>query len=618
MRIPIKWLKDYVDTGKSERAISDSFTALGLMLDKPIGDDNVLDLEQRLNRSDLLSVLGCARDLAAFEQLPLLEPKIKRHPLKPASKSSRVAIRVDSPAVRRFNTRVFLGLKVGPSPAWLKDRLELYGVASKNNIVDVTNFVMLEIGQPMHAQDIGKLPEKEIHIRPARRSEKITTLLGTTVELDATSFVLASGGVPQVIGGIVGGIDSGVTNKTTNIVLDAGSYDPVMVRMSSRHLKIMNETVTRYDKPLDPRLTELALDRATDLILEIAGGQVYQNDDYYPVTTIPQTLALSIERLRLISGLDLDLAYAKNILQSLGYSVTDQTESSLTVEVPLWRTDIEVEDDLVSDVLRMYNYQNIPVTPLVTAIPPDITPELYEFEDKLRDYLVAGGGHEHITSSLLPHDGNGDRVVLANALSTDASALRVSVLENLHSVQLTYRKHGLDKPILFELGNSFRQPKHEEIRELGIIDPVSIRSTLATLLHNLGLDKYLITQKGGTYLVVYGDSVLGTLFDDAALLSTSVLMSLSASYPPLISDYGLTTSLDLSLKLPAGLTFDKVIIKLRDADSSLYHVEVVEEYQDYKLVRLSWKKQIKNIDKTRLQLVKALKEIGITTRSELE
>src|SRR3989339_1300655 len=211
MKIPLIWLKDYIETTKSGREIATRFTQLGLMLDKPIEND-VLDLEQRLNRSDLLSMIGCARDLAAFEGIPLKLPKISTKPGKNIDPKDKITIDVKVNAVKRFRTRIIKGIKVKPSPSWLADGLKLYGMEPINNIVDITNFVMIEFAQTMHTQDISKLRGKDITIRWAKTGEKIITLLGTEAVLDKNDFVLTSGGEITVIGGVVGGKNTGVTN----------------------------------------------------------------------------------------------------------------------------------------------------------------------------------------------------------------------------------------------------------------------------------------------------------------------------------------------------------------------------------------------------------------------
>lgn len=573
MRVPLIWLKDYVETSKSAGEIAASFTQLGLMLDKPLDDTGVLDLEHRMDRSDWLSLIGCARDLSAFEGVPLKLPKHSTKPGKSLPGSEQIKVTVKTSAVKRFQTRVFKGIKVTASPKWLVERLESYGIASKNNIVDITNFVMVEYGQPMHAQDIARLKGKDITIRPAKVGEKLTTILGTEIKLDPDVFILTSGGEATVIGGIVGGQDTGVTSSTTDIILDSGNYDSRVVRKTSRRLKIINETVSRYDKFLDPRTIDLAMARATDLILELAGGTHYDNDDYYPEPVLPKTMTLRLSRLHLLSGMDITLPTAKKILKSLEYSIVEEGVGSLTVEIPYFRTDVEVEDDLVSDILRIYNYTNIPEMALNTPIPHDITPPIYHFEDRLRDHLVAQGLHEHLTSSLTAATGASDEVVLANALSSDQNALRHDLLGGLSHVLSTYKKHKQIHTPVFEIGKVFRQMqgKYLEGRLLTALFPTHTETadSLATLLSSLGISQYAINQKSQ---IKVGDKLVGTITHDSYTLVTDALMPLTRSYTGIVSEFSHTTSLDLSLLSPTKVVYADITDSLSSIKGSWLNI----------------------------------------------
>lgn len=555
MRIPLIWLKDYLETDKSTQEIAADFTQLGLMLDRPLDKTNVLDLEQRLNRSDLLSMIGCARDLAAFEGIPLKLPKLSTKPgLKPKDEDL-IPIQVKTPVVRRFQTRVIKGIKVGPSPNWLSDRLKLYGMESINNIVDITNYVMIEYAQPIHAQDITKLPAKEITLRPAKDGEQLTTLLGTKITLDSGVFILTSGGIPTVIGGIVGGANTRVTSDTTQIILDSGNYDSRVIRRTSRQLKITNETVSRYDKFLDPRTIDFALDRATQLILELAGGTYYANDDYYPSPVTPQIIALRMTRLRILSGMDISLSTAKKILKSLEYVIIEEGEGTLTLEVPYFRTDVEVEDDLVSDILRIHNYTKIPLQPLSTAIPSDLTPSIYTFEDKLRDLLLAQGAHEHITSSLTASNDESDQILLVNALTSEQNALRTTLVPGLTHVLSTYKKHKLPKVPVFEIGKVFRKTNSSYL-EGRLLSVIGSTDSLATLLSSLGIQKYTINQK---LEILIGDQLVGSLSPGSYTIVTDALMPHVQNYSGIVSEFTHSTSLDLSLLAPSTIVYADII-----------------------------------------------------------
>jgi phenylalanyl-tRNA synthetase beta chain len=612
MKVPLIWLQDYIDTSKSAKELAASFTQLGLMLDKPLDKSNVLDLEHRMDRSDWLSLIGCARDLAAFEDIKLKMPKLYTKPGKILDSKSKIQVKVDTPAVKRFQTRIFKGIKVGESPAWLRDRLTAYGMDSINNIVDITNFVMVEYGQTMHAQDIAKLKGRDITIRPAKTGEKLTTILGTEIKLDSSVFILTSGGEPTVIGGIVGGKNTGVTATTTDMVLDSGSYDSRTIRRISRKLKILNESVSRNDKFLDPRAIDLALARATDLILELAGGTYYENDDYYPSPVLPKSMTLRLSRLHLISGMDITMPTAKKILKSLEYSIIEEGEGSLTVEIPYFRTDIEVEDDLVSDILRIYNYTHIPTQPLSSPVPLDITPPIYRFEESLRDLLIAQGDHEHITSSLVNSCGSQDEVVLANALSSDQNALRTHLTPGLVHVLSTYSKHKQTNVSVFEIGKVFRKStnKYLEGRLLTLASNASVSDSLATLLSSLGIRDYQINSK---HEILVSDQLVGTIESSSYTLVTNTLMPLAKSYTGIISEFDHSTSLDLSLLSPTKVIYTDILQALSSLKVGWNSItcksmtKMTDTTNNY-LLTITWDADSQSVESDKNLILQTLKE----------
>lgn len=611
MKIPLDWLTDYVDVkDKTPGEIAAAFTQLGLMLDKPLDATGVLDLEHRMDRSDWLSITGCARDLAAFYQLPLQLPKVK---LPKLTRDNLVTISVSTPHVRRFKTRLIKGVKVQPSPKWLRERLEAYGIESKNNIVDVTNYVMVELGQTLHAQDLDRLKGRDITIRQAKHNEKLTTLLGTQVILDTDAFVLTSGGVATVLGGIVGGSETGVTDSTTDIILDSGNYDSKVIRQVSRRLKIFNESVSRNDKLLDPRAIDLALDRATSLILELAGGVPFENDDYYPNPVSVYTQILRFSRLALLSGMPVKPLVVKRILKSLGYQVVEESEEALTVEVPYFRTDIEVEDDLVADVLRIGDYANLPTLSLTTPIPVDLTPSILKFEDRLRDHLLSLGCHEHITSPLVEKGSDKNQVLLENSLSAEQNALRTSLIPALTRVVSSYHKHGQTQVIVFELGKVFSRPA-TEIRQLSVVGIDDVRPILTGLLALLGISDFAITS---THTITVSGKRVGQIDSAFAFsLDTLPLQSFELQYSGVISEFTHHSSLDLSLQLPKNMVFADVQSLLKKYAPGTIQLEVVDKFKSSILVRITFDHQVKNLDALRLKLLKALKGRGVANRSD--
>ncbi len=622
MKIPHIWLKDYVDTDKSLKEIAASFTQLGLMLDKPLDATHVLDLEHRMDRSDWLSIIGCARDFAAFEGIPLKLPKLSLKTGKAPTKDSQITIKIESPDVRRFKTKVFKNIKVADSPQWLQDRLIAYGMTPINNIVDITNFVMVEYGQPMHAQDIAKLKGSDLTIRNAKKGETLTTLLGTEVSLDPDTFVVTSGGEVTVIGGIVGGKNTGVTKDTRDIILDSGNYDSRIVRKNSRRLKIINESVMRYDKFLSPLNIDAALARATMLIEELAGGEHFENGDYFSHAPLVTPIQLRQSRLKLLSGMDISLPVVKKILKSLEYKLVEEGEGTLTLEIPHFRTDIEVEDDLVSDILRIHNYSNIKDIAISSPVPPDITPQIYRFEDRLRDILIAQGAHEHITSSLSQAHNQIGQVILSNALSTDQNALRTELTTGLNHVITTYSKHRIKNVPVFEIGKVFAKSDEHylEGRLLTLVsDETSvITGSLASLMKSLGITNYQINN---THKIIVSDKLIGDIKPNAYTLVTDALMPHTKSYSGIISEFEHTTSLDLSLLSPTKVSYFDIISALAKLKANWHRITCksmtkIDATTNNYLINFSWDATSTTIEADKTKILQTLKsELLIESKS---
>ena len=601
MKVPLIWLKDYIDLNKNPKEIAASFTSLGLMLDKPIEND-ILDLEHRMDRADWLSITGCARDLAAFENAKFKFPKVHKEKGKEPTKESSVEIKVECPdLVNRFNTKVFRNIKVKESPQWLKERLEAYGMPSINNIVDITNFVMVELGQPMHAQDIDKMEKPEIIIRRAKNGEKVKTLLGEEVELDPDIFVLTQNGKASVIGGIVGGESTGVDNSTKNIVLDAGNYNQTNVRRNSRKLKIQNETVLRYDKYLNPELTQIAMERAVGLILELAGGDYYENYDYYPKKKHTNPMTLRYKRIKTLSGMEIEPPKVKKILELLEYKILDEDKKGLTLEIPYFRTDIEVEDDLVADVLRINNYEKIPVTLISAAPPKEITQPIYKYEEKLRDACSKLGLHEHITDPLVEKNDNDQKqVALENSQSSEKNSLRTAIYQTLAPVIDMYKKQNILKCGLFEVGKTFELTgkgdsidNYSEKRVLEAIyykenlnpykTSLKVKKLLGGLLKEMGVQNHYFQNEKNQTLIKQEELLIGELKYDSFTIFTEELQKAETANTRIKHDISASTSEDISLVIKVGSIVGETIKSIKELNSSITEVYVIDEYQDKKL-----------------------------------
>lgn len=597
MKIPLSWLKEYIKTDKTPQEIAESFTALGLMLEKQIDNEGfgpVLELEHRMDRADWLSILGCARDLAAIEGLQIEEPKGET----PKSKGNGgVNINIESPdLVNRFNTRVFKNITVKESPKWLQDHLESYGIPSINNIVDITNFVMVELGQPMHAQDLNKLKKQQIVFRTAKMGEVCTTLLGEKIKLDNKTLIMTDGEQILGIGGVVGSPTSSVSEKTTDIILDAGNYNQANIRKTSRRLNIRNETVLRTEKFLHPHLTQVAIERATKLILELASGDYYENSDYYPNKTNETEMKLRYERVEKIGGIEIEPKTMKKYLKTLGYKIGDETKSGFKVTVPYFRTDVKVEDDIVSDILRIYNYKNIPLEMIASAPPKEVTPEIYNFEQICRDELAKLGFHEYITSPLVkanPDDKT--QVLLENALNSEQNALRTNIYETLKPVIEIYKKHKLDYISVFELGKTYHKTgeSYKDYQEIKAIEAIvalgynakqaniSLKRMLAAFLQNLGIDNVRYEPDGNDKktAVIYQEGLeLGNIRIDSFTLFTENLLKAKKTELRTVSEYKNVSTEDITLELEKGTALGPIVEKLKKENPDTLKIEYLDTF----------------------------------------
>lgn len=594
MRIPVKWLKNYIKTNKNADEIAKSFTSLGLMLDKPI-ENNVLDLEHRMDRADWLSIVGCAKDLAAFEGVKFIEPE----GVDPKSESKgKIKIKVKAKGlVKRFNTRVFKNVEVKQSPDWLKESLESYGIPSKNNIVDITNYVMVELGQPLHAQDISKLTKPQIILRNAKKGEKITTLLGESVELDEKTLVLSDGKKLLAIGGIVGGEDTGVTENTTDIVLDAGNYNQSNIRKTSKKLGIRNETVLRTEKFLHPHLTQVAIERTTKLILELAGGEYYTNKDYYPKKVDPKKMNLRFSRIKTVGGIDIKKEKVKDILQRLGYKILIEKENSLEIKIPYYRTDVLVEDDLVADVLRINDYKNIPIEPITNAPPKEISSKLYLFEETCRDELVKLGMHEHITNPLTKYnEENGDQIKLQNSVNSEKDALRTSVTQTLKSVLENYQKHKIENAKIFEIGLIYKKVgsgnNFEDFEETPVIQSIvdtnggikraniEMRKIISAFLNNLEIKNVMYKSESRGEALIFQDNLkLGKVKLDSFVFYTKNLLKAEKQETRVKSKFTHEKTKDVTIEVEQDQSLGKIIENIKSENKNVVSVELIDTFE---------------------------------------
>lgn len=395
---------------EKELGISDSHEGIMVLPpEAPIGmplrdylGDVIFDLDITPNRPDCLSIIGIAREIASFTEQPLHLPKI-HYEERETPIDSFVSVDIIEPSLcPRYCASLIIGIKIAPSPNWLQYRLSSCGMRPINNVVDVTNYVMLEYGQPLHAFDYHELEGKQIIVRQARNGETITTLDGIEHVLSPDTLVIADKEKAVAIAGIMGGLDTEVADKTTSILLESANFNQAIIRQGCRRLNLQSEASIRFDKGLNPDLPLLPLKRATQLLLELAGGKAVKSIiDVYPGKSQPKGILLSAEEVKRLSGLELPLAKILKVLKSLGFECQHaDSASQILVVAPYWRSDISCSADLVEEVVRIIGYDKVPVTRLSSPLPKqEPTPEL-GFKQRLRNILTGCGFQEILTYSL--------------------------------------------------------------------------------------------------------------------------------------------------------------------------------------------------------------------------
>ncbi|HEY9071781.1 MAG TPA: phenylalanine--tRNA ligase subunit beta [Candidatus Ozemobacteraceae bacterium] len=425
-------------------------------------DDVIFEISITPNRGDALSHLGIARELSAIFNLPLHREGLAGHAGE-GDVSSQTSVTIEAPDLcPRYGARIVRNVRVGPSPRWMKDRLEKVGLRAINNVVDVTNYILMDIGHPMHAFDLDRLEENRIVVRRASEGEKIRTLDGTDRKLTSEMLVIADAAQPVAIAGVMGGFNTMVTDATSSILLEAAVFDPISVRKTSKQLALMSDSSYRFERGTNIDNVPIALNEAARLLGEIAGGKAAAGIvDAYPAPAPLKRLMLRTRRTCRLIGVDLKPQQIETLLLRLKFEVTREGET-LWVGVPPYRHDIEQEADLIEEVARLYGYNNIPAKlPAISAAPRLETP-LQALTKRIRDHLTSLGLHETMTYSFIPAAtpaelAEGEPLKLQNPLSEELAVMRTGLLSGMiDAVKRNVMADEYDLP-LFEMGRVFHR-----------------------------------------------------------------------------------------------------------------------------------------------------------------
>lgn len=467
MLVSWNWLRQYVPVAASVEEVADRLTMSGLNLEEfhPVGEDVVIDLEVTSNRPDCLGHLGVAREVAALYDCPLQHPPATvKEITEPVANA--VSVKIDSPDLcPQYIARVIRGVKIGPSPAWMQKRLQTVGIACINNVVDITNYVMLECAQPLHAFDYDKLDGKQIIVRRAATGEKLKAINQKEYALTTDQCVIADAKRPVALAGVMGGFETEISASTTTVLIEAASFAPLSVRSTARNLDLHSPSSYRFERALDPNGPEWASRRCCELILELAGGELLSGS-VVAGPTPPKTgaeISLRFARFRKVLGIDIPVDAAVRILQQLGLTlVGSPTAESARFIAPSYRRDLTREIDLIEEVARLYGYDKLPAdiaVPLCTSA-KSLRERVVE---RIGETLTAAGYFEAITSSFTS-DGErkwfqprGDQPALAVEHSSRRAEnqLRQSLVPSLLASRRANERQGNFSAQLFEVAKVF-------------------------------------------------------------------------------------------------------------------------------------------------------------------
>src|SRR3989304_1125659 len=509
MKISYNWLKEYVNIYLSAQEWADKLTNVGLVVAdiQPVEDDFCLDVEVTSNRPDCLGVVGIAREVAAVVGASVQLPETNYISID-IEVSKLISVAVEEPILcPHYTARVVKHITVKPSPEWMQKRLKCIGIRPVNNIVDITNYVMMETGQPLHAFDSDKLSDQKIIVRRAKSGEEIVVLNGARRALFHDMLVIADGKRPVAIAGIMGGRETEVSESTRNILLECAQFEPRQVRRTSKVTGIASDSSYRFERGVDAEGVELASKRAAKRIKDLTEGEIPKGAiDIRSGKYEKKRITLRIERLNKVLGLEIKRTIASDILKRLQFNILNEVETGfkpvstfIDVEVPSFRRDVYREIDLIEEVARIYGYNNIP-TKTSISVRGTVKSKYEIVEDSVRQFLIGIGYYEVKTFSIVDasplqsvnlwSDKGG--IDIANPLRQEESRLRTCLLPNLIHTKIYNMNHGVERVKIFEIAKVYlageKLPQEKTcLSILADVDYLTLKGIVESLLLNLGI-----------------------------------------------------------------------------------------------------------------------------------
>lgn len=499
-------------------------------------NDSIIDFELTANRPDCKSMIGIAREAAVTIGEKINYPEIE---VKACDEDIDFEVKVESPDFcMRYGARIIKDVKIGPSPYWMQRRLIEAGVRPINNIVDITNFVMLEQGQPLHAFDLNQLTTGKIVVRNAVEGEKFTTLDEVERTLDKDMLVITDGEKTVAIAGVMGGLNSEITNDTTAVLFEGAAFDADNIRATSKKLGLRTEASGRYEKGIATELSITGVERACQLVEMLGVGKVLRGTvEDYPIKAEIQKLTVNPSRIIKNIGINLSLDGFVKILENLEFKCDLKSDDEAVIEVPKFRLDIEQEADIYEEIARIYGFENIPSEQLEGNATAGVKTPNQKFMDKIKDTATSIGLYEILTYSFvspktldkikLPQDDKKrDCITLLNPLGEDTSVMRTTMMPSMLNVLYTNISRKVESGLAFECGHTFTPQEGLPIETnhlcVGMygkdVDFFILKGALETILESVGFDNYEIIPEtnnttfhpGRCATIMYNNIYIGT------------------------------------------------------------------------------------------------------------
>lgn len=476
MRISVTWLKEYLAEDIPAQRIVEALNRIGLMVEgqEEKNGDLILEVETYSNRPDTLGHQGMAREVGAALGVRL---KSRDWPVVETTFSTAEVVDVqvrDEDLCPRYCGLVVKGVKVGPSPGWLRQRIEAMGLKPINNVVDVTNYVLFATAHPIHAFDLDKIGGKKVIVRRARKGEKLLCLDGTDLTLQPDMLVIADESRPVALAGVIGGMDSAVTEETRDIFLESACFDPISIRKTRKAAGLQTDASYRFERGADISFPPEAALMAASLLAQFGGRATKEIVDIYPEARKKKELILRHRRIIDLLGVEVDEDFVLKTLKDLEFDIDQQQPGVWRVRVPTWRVDIDREVDLIEEVARFFGYENIPpvLPPLKVAEP--ITDKKREKLSRLRPLLFHQGFNEVINFSF--SDSEKEKILqtglepveIRNPISSRASLLRTTLIGGLLETLAWNRNRGQETVHIFEIGNVYFRVDGEHFENLNL------------------------------------------------------------------------------------------------------------------------------------------------------